>query len=73
MAKTVLVIEGMTCPMCAQGIAATLKRVEGVTDAVIDIKKGTGEITHNGVKDEVLIRAVLDLGYKSKVKTGFFK
>jgi copper chaperone CopZ len=73
MTKTVLLVEGMTCPMCSGGVAAALQRVSGVTEAKVDPKSGKAEVIHDGVKDEVLIRAVLDAGFKSKVKRGLFK
>jgi len=72
MAKTVLLVEGMKCERCSGGITDALKRMVGVNDAVIDMKKGTVTIKHDGVEDEKLIRAVLDAGFKSKVKKGFF-
>jgi copper chaperone CopZ len=73
MTKTVLIVEGMKCEMCCGGVTAAIRRVTGVTDASIDCKKGIATITHNGVPDEALIRAVLDAGFKSKVKKGLFK
>jgi len=72
MAKTVLKVDGMSCGMCSNGVGAALLRVKGVTDAKVDLKKGTAEVTHDGVKDEDLIRAVVDAGYRAKVKSGLF-
>jgi len=73
MAKTVLLIEGMMCEICEGVIADALKKVDGVTEAVTDFKKGTAEVTHNGVKDEDLIRAVVEAGLKARVKKSLFK
>ncbi len=72
MTKTVLKVEGMSCAMCSGGVTASLLRVKGVTDAKVDLKKGTAEVIHEGVSDDILIRAVVDAGYKAKVKSGLF-
>ncbi|MDR1690400.1 MAG: heavy-metal-associated domain-containing protein [Candidatus Methanoplasma sp.] len=72
MAKTVLKIDGMSCGMCSKKVSDSLLGTEGVTDAKVDLKKGTAEVTHEGVKDEDLVRAVLDAGFRSKVKHGLF-
>ncbi|MCL1979158.1 MAG: heavy-metal-associated domain-containing protein [Methanomassiliicoccaceae archaeon] len=71
MAKTVLKIDGMTCEMCSKRVNNALIEIDGVSDAKVDLKKGTAEITQEGVNDDTLIRAVLDAGYRSKVKRGF--
>jgi len=73
MAKTVLIIEGMSCGMCSNKVDQFLKKVNKVTSVTIDLKKGTAEVIHDGVKDEELIRAVVDAGYRAKVKQGLFK
>jgi copper chaperone CopZ len=72
MAKTTLKVDGMMCEMCSNSVSTTLRKVKGVSDVKIDLKKGTADITHEGAKDEDLIRAVLDAGFRSKVKRGLF-
>ncbi|MCL2031774.1 MAG: heavy-metal-associated domain-containing protein [Methanomassiliicoccaceae archaeon] len=72
MAKTVLKIDGMSCEMCSKKVSDALLDTEGVTDVKVDLKKGTAEVMQEGVKDEDLIRAVLDAGFRSKVKHGLF-
>jgi copper chaperone CopZ len=73
MTKTVLQIEGMSCEMCSKKVRESLLGVKGVSGATVDLKKGTAEVAHEGAKDEALIRAVLDAGFRSKVKHGLFK
>jgi len=72
MVKTVLKIEGMSCPMCSGKVDEALKNVSGVTDVAVDLKKGMATIMHDNVKEEDLIAAVLDVGFRSKVKHGLF-
>jgi Copper chaperone len=72
MAKTVLKIEGMSCKMCSGKVDEALKNVSGVTDVEVDLKKGTAIITHDNAKEDDLISAVLDAGFRSKVKHGLF-
>ncbi|MCL1811664.1 MAG: heavy-metal-associated domain-containing protein [Methanomassiliicoccaceae archaeon] len=72
MDKTVLKIDGMACEMCSKKVDDSLSAVKGVNSVKLDLKKGTAEIMHEGAKDEDLIRAVLDAGFRSKVKQGFF-
>ena len=73
MVKTVLKIDGMHCGMCAKKVSDALLGVNGVSGADVDVKKGTAEVIHDGAKDDDLIRAVLDAGFRSKVKHGLFQ
>jgi copper chaperone CopZ len=73
MVRTVLKIEGMMCEMCSKKVYQALLGVKGVSDVNADHKKGTAEVAHEGVKDEDLVRAVLNAGYRSKVKRGLFQ
>jgi Copper chaperone len=72
MVNTVLKIEGMSCPMCSGKVDEALKNVSGVTDVAVDLKKGVATVAHDNVKEEDLIAAVLDVGFRSKVKHGLF-
>ncbi|RMF55500.1 heavy-metal-associated domain-containing protein [Candidatus Woesearchaeota archaeon] len=42
-----LQIEGMTCKSCALGVEYELKQVNGVVDARVSYKEGTGIVTFN--------------------------
>ncbi|MDR1954890.1 MAG: heavy-metal-associated domain-containing protein [Candidatus Methanoplasma sp.] len=72
MSKTVLKIDGMSCEMCSRKVSDILLGTDGVSDVKVDLKKGTAAVVHEGVKEEDLIRAVLDAGFRSKVKHGSF-
>ncbi|MDR3074528.1 MAG: heavy-metal-associated domain-containing protein [Candidatus Methanoplasma sp.] len=72
MAKTILKIDGMSCGMCSGKVRDALKAIEGVGEVDVDLRKGTATIIHDGASDESLIGAVLDAGFRSKVKHGFF-
>ncbi|MDR2698219.1 MAG: heavy-metal-associated domain-containing protein [Candidatus Methanoplasma sp.] len=73
MVRTVLRIDGMSCEMCAKKVNDALLGVKGVSGVSVDLKKGTAEVTQEGVKDDDLVRAVLDTGFRSKVKHGLFQ
>ncbi|MCL1984358.1 MAG: heavy-metal-associated domain-containing protein [Methanomassiliicoccaceae archaeon] len=72
MERTVLKIEGMTCGNCSKKVGDALSAVENVKEVSVDLRKGTATVMHDPVKEEDLIRAVLDAGFRSKVKRGFF-
>ena len=73
MARTVLKIDGMSCEMCSKKVSDSILKVGGVSGVRIDLEKGTADIAHEGAKDEDLIRAVLDAGFRSKAKHGLFR
>ncbi|MBR6203553.1 MAG: heavy-metal-associated domain-containing protein [Candidatus Methanomethylophilaceae archaeon] len=72
MAKTVLKIEGMMCEGCVSNVKKALEETEGVGSAAVDLKKGTATVMHDGVPDEKLIGAVVDIGFRASVKKGLF-
>lgn len=72
MTKTTLKIEGMMCEGCVKKIRESLGNVDGVDDVDVNLKKGTAIVQHNGVSDEVLIGAVVDVGFRASVKHGLF-
>ncbi len=72
MAKTVLKIEGMMCEGCVSNVKKALEETEGVESAAVDLKKGAATVMHDGVPDEKLIGAVVDIGFRASVKKGLF-
>ena len=70
MVKTVLRIDGMMCGACVAGVEGRLASVDGVNDVKVDLAKKTAVMEHEGVADEALLMAVLDAGFKGKVKRG---
>lgn len=72
-AKTVR-IEGMMCEKCSAKVKEALSAVPGVTDVTVDLDKGRASVVcSDEVADEALCMAVLDAGFKAKVKHGLFK
>jgi len=65
MKKLKIMIEGMHCASCASNIERSLKKVNGVKDANVNLmmRKGFVEAEDN-VKDEELKKAVSRAGYK---------
>jgi len=66
MKKLKIMIEGMHCASCASNIERSLKKVNGVKDANVNLmmRKGFVEAEDN-VKDEELKKAVSRAGYKA--------
>jgi len=73
MAKKKLIIEGMKCEKCSAKVEEALKAVPGVTEVAVDLDKGKALVVcGDDVKDEDLCMAVIDSGFKAKVKRGLF-
>ena len=74
MASKKMIIEGMKCEKCSAKVYGALTAVPGVSDAKVDLEGGKATVTcDDSVKDEDLCMAVLDAGFKAKVKHGLFK
>ena len=74
MADRKLNIEGMKCEKCSAKVREALLAVPGVTEAKVDHNGGKAVVTCDAsVKDEDLCMAVLDSGFKAKVKHGLFR
>ncbi len=74
MATKKLTIEGMKCEKCSAKVKEKLLAVSGVSDAEVDHTKGKATVTcEDSVKDEDLCMAVIDAGFKAKVKHGLFR
>ncbi len=73
MKKTTLVVDGMMCENCVASVQSALSSLKGVDSVSVDLKKGTATVEHAGVPDETLTMAVLDAGFKAKIKHGLFR
>ncbi len=74
MANRKLIVEGMKCEKCSAKVKEALLSVPGVTEATVDHDKGKASVVcDDNVKDEDLCMAVLDSGFKAKVKHGLFR
>jgi len=62
-------IEGMTCSAGANGIAASLRRVEGVVEAEVSIDPPEAHIQFDPseTSPEALVEAIEDLGYQAEI------
>ncbi len=67
--EVVINIEGMTCSACANGVAASLRRVEGVIEAEVSIDPPEARIRFDASETsaEALVEAIEDLGYEADV------
>lgn len=71
MSKKTVKIEGMMCEGCVRSVEESLKKVPGVTSVDVNLKKGTATV-QGEAEDDVLIRAVVDAGFRGTIKHGLF-
>jgi len=62
--KTVLSIEGMSCPNCVQHVKEALEGVKGVKSAKVSLKGKSAAIDHEDTVDIAKLKtAVIEAGY----------
>ena len=62
------------CGKCSAKVKDALMAVPGVTDASADHVKGKAAVVcDDSVKDEDLCMAVIDVGFKAKIRHGLFR
>ena len=63
--KTRLKVTGMSCENCVQSVTKTLRDVEGVRDAKVDLASGIAQVDFDETKTnvEALCAAVDDIGF----------
>jgi Cu+-exporting ATPase len=68
--KVTLAIEGMTCAACAARIEKGLNRLEGVSQATVNLATNSGVVEYDeGVTSiEVILEKIKKLGYKGAVR-----
>lgn len=68
--KKTFPIKGMHCASCVRILERTLKNLDGVEDAVVNLATEKATVTYDNskVKDEMLEKAVSSVGYKAKIK-----
>lgn len=71
MAKKTVKVEGMMCEGCVEKVDNALKAVPGVESVDVNLKKGTATV-EGTADDDALVKAVVDAGYRAKVKHGLF-
>ncbi len=66
MEKT-LIIEGMMCGNCARHVEGALKKVDGITSVVVDLKGGKAVVGFSkDVDQHTLANAIDEAGYTLK-------
>ena len=67
MAKTTLMISGMSCGKCRSAVTQALESMVGVRDAVVDLDNGTAEVQYEPahVTIDEMINAVVNAGYQA--------
>ena len=60
----IVFVDGMHCAHCAAFVEKSLKAVDGVADASVDLAGKKASVTlEKAVADDVLIKAVVDAGF----------
>lgn len=73
MAKIKLKIEGMMCEKCTGKVHDALMAIDGVSSVEVSKDKGLATVQYEGdIADETFTMAVIDAGFKTKVKHGLF-
>ena len=74
MSNKTLIVDGMHCQKGQKKVEDALSAVDGVASVSVDLDKGKAKVElTKDVNDEDLCMAVLDAGFKAKVKHGLFK
>jgi mercuric ion binding protein len=68
--KTLLHVEGMTCPLCTTAIKKSIKKIEGVksVQVLLNTKKAT-VIADEHVTEEKLLEAIKKVGYSAIIES----
>lgn len=67
-------VEGMMCEVCTSKVIDALESIPGVESATADFEKGVASAVYDGdVSDETFLMAIIDAGFKAKVKRGLFR
>ncbi len=73
MAKIKLKVEGMKCEKCQAKTQAALEGIDGVKSVDVNLSKGLATVEYDGeIPEEKFTMAVIDAGFKAKVKHGLF-
>ena len=69
-ARVTLSLSGMHCESCAAGIAAMLKRTDGVMKADVSYDERRANVDYDAAKTspEKIVEAIEKLGYKAVIK-----
>ena len=69
-AEVTMAISGMHCGSCATGIAAMLKRTEGVLKADVSYEERRAVVSYDAAKTspEKIVAAIEKMGYKAEIK-----
>jgi len=62
-------VDGLSCPFCAYGLEKKLKKIDGIKDLKIDIKKGLvtfSLIEGKSVDEKTIEKIVKDAGFTAK-------
>ncbi len=63
--KKIIKVDGMHCNHCKMRVEKALKKLSGVTSAVVDLEAKTAEIDSDSeIDDSVIETAIDDIGFK---------
>ena len=62
MGKRQFKVEGMMCNHCRANVEKTLRQLEGVTNAEVDLASGIATV-EGSLSNEEIIKAITEIGY----------
>ncbi len=67
--SAVLIIEGMTCPLCGPTVKASIEQVDGVLSVAVSMDEGTATVIFEDTraKPADLIQASENAGYGARI------
>ena len=67
MGKRQFNVKGVTCNHCRANVEKTLRQIEGVTNAEVDLASGIATV-EGSASDEEIIKSIKEIGYSATVK-----
>ena len=66
-----LKVTGMTCNGCVNSVKSTLLKINGISDADVDLEGGRAKVTYDPAQAsvEAMITAIGQLGYTAEVES----
>ncbi len=68
--EAIIIVDGMTCPLCTTAVKSSLKHTPGVISAKVILHNKTATVIYDDTKTnpKKLLKAIEIVGYKGKIK-----
>lgn len=67
--KAILDVKGMTCVGCSAAIQSKVKKIDGISSVIVDLKAGKATIEYDAEKvtPEKVAEKINEMGYKASI------